>query len=69
MNLVQYLINQNSIQSYLSANGNYLIKFEMDYILDRIDKGKKSYFHLNIHMEVDQNEKLLSLFENIMKKA
>jgi hypothetical protein len=60
-------IDYNTIESYKSANGTYLISFYMDYTIDRIEKNKPTNFKLKLFMEID-NRKIISIYEDIINK-
>lgn len=68
VNSVSYTIDEPSIQQYIAANGNNTVEFEMDYVLDRQEKEKPSVFHLMLFMEIDQEGKVVSIYEDILEK-
>ena len=68
VNSVSYLIDESSIKSFLGADGNNTIEFEMDYKLDRQEKDKPSDFHLKMFMAVNQEGKIVSIYEDILSK-
>ena len=61
-------IDYDSINSYYSANSTYLIDFYMDYKIERTEKHKPSNFRLKLFMEVNSDNKIVSIYEDIVSK-
>jgi serine protease Do len=61
-------IDFENLNVFESANGNYLIDFDMDYNIVRLEKNKPSSFKLKLYMEVNSDLEIVSLYENILSK-
>lgn len=62
-----YNIRWNTLSS-INSNVGTEIRFTMDYNIERKDKNKASTFVLNIIMVIDNNNKIKSIYENIISK-
>lgn len=63
----KYDIRWNTL-NYSSSNLGTSIEFTMDYKITRNDRNKPSNFVLNIIMVVDSENKIKSIYENIISK-
>jgi serine protease Do len=62
-----YKIREETIVSNKSSLGTE-ISFVMDYTIQRQDKNKSKKFTLNIVMVLDNNNRIKSIYENILQK-
>lgn len=62
-----YKIREETIISNKSSLGTE-ISFVMDYTIQRIDKSKPKKFILNIVIVLDNNNRIKSIYENILQK-
>ena len=62
-----YKIREETIISNKSSLGTE-ISFVMDYTIQRQDKNKPKKFTLNIVIVLDNNNRIKSIYENILQK-
>jgi serine protease Do len=61
-------VRWDTVEIFESDNGNYIAKFIMDYTIERKNKTKPSTFILSIIMELNQEGKIYSIYENILSR-
>lgn len=61
-------VRWDTVEIFESDNGNYIAKFIMDYKIERKNKTKPSTFVLSIIIELNQEGKIYSIYENILSR-
>lgn len=61
-------IRWDSFKAYKLLNGNLQVEYILDYNLERINKKKASRFVIHIIAEINNNYKIVSIYENILAK-
>lgn len=61
-------VRWNTLQVWKNSNGGYSVVYEEDYHIDRYDNSKYTDYVLEKHLELDEDYKIVSEYDNQLSK-
>jgi serine protease Do len=62
------IIDWNSLTINRIYNNNIILNYMIDYRITRVDKTKPTHYSINMYMELSPENKIVSIYENILSK-